>query len=125
MRAEQEAEQWKAEKLVMVLKGVQEESKRIAESLKDQLAQKTCLIRQLSKAESKLQLEVDKLCAQNLLLQMRTKESRSMLHVHVLETACVNEASLCSASATGGLVLDSLLLDEVLSEMGKGKAPPV
>ena len=48
-----------------------------------------------------------------------------MLHVHALETACVNEASLCSASATGGLVLDSLLLDEVLSEMGKGKVPPV
>ena len=109
--AEQEAEQWKveAEKLSAVLTGVQEESEKIEKSLVDQVAEKTSLVEQLKKAVSELQLKADNLRAQNLLLTTRMGDkSRSTLHVHTLETACDNEASLRSTttvtSATGGLV---------------------
>ena len=117
-------EQWKveAEKLSAVLTGVQEESEKIEKSLADQVAEKTSLVEQLKKAVSELQLEADNLRAQNLLLTTRMGDkSRSTLHVHALETACDNEASLRSTttvtSATGGLVSDGSLTGEVVGEV--------
>lgn len=111
--AEQEAEQWKeeTEKLSTALAGVKEEYKKTVKLLNDELMEKASLIEQLKTAGSELQLELDRLRAQNLLLlQTRTgDESHSTMKMHATETAHVNEASLRSIAVSGnsGGVLDN------------------
>lgn len=88
----------------------------------DQLAEKHSLVEQLRKTESELQLEVDKLRAQNLLLRTHTGDkSHSTLHVHATEIEFISEASLHGTtviSVMGNLVLDGSPPNGAQGEVG-------
>ena len=56
----------KMEKISTVLAGVNEEYKKTVKSLNNELVEKASLVKQLKTARSELQLELDRLCAQNL-----------------------------------------------------------